>query len=128
MIGAFQQVFDPDKVERDLTFLMECFAEVLTEIGEADLAQALPWLPSAHLLADDVAPERLAQAYTIAFTLLSMVEQNATVQYRRTMEAEHGLAVIRSLWGQSLQEVRERGLSPAQIATMLPQLQIENIS
>jgi phosphoenolpyruvate carboxylase len=127
MIGAFQQVVDPDKVERDLTFFMECFAEVLTEIGEADLAQALPWLPSAHPSANNVAPERLAQAYTIAFTLLSMVEQNAAVQYRRTMEAEHGLAAIRSLWGQSLQEVHERGLPPAQIAAMLPQLQVEPV-
>ena len=31
------------KVERDLSFLLGCFVEVLTENGETELAARLPW-------------------------------------------------------------------------------------
>lgn len=120
-------VVDPDKVERDLKFLIACFREVLTEAGEHTLAQALPWQAQPVPPALSVEPERLAQAYTIAFHLLSMVEQNAAVQERRAADATLGLTATRALWAQCLQEVREHGLSEQQIAESLASIQVEPV-
>ncbi len=117
---------DPAKVDRDLKFIMQCFREVLTEVGERDLAAVLPW-QSAQLLPTDSPPERLAQAYTIAFQLLGMVEQNAAVQQRRVIETARGLAVNTGLFGQSLMQIKERGITDAEVAAALPRLRIEPV-
>jgi phosphoenolpyruvate carboxylase len=120
-------VVDPNKIEHDLAFLIACFREVLEDVGEHDLAQALPWQAQDGLAAAHIEPERLSQAYTIAFTLLSMVEQNAAVQERRAMDAQQGLSATRALWAQCLQELGERGLSEQQIADALPHIQVEPV-
>src|SRR6185295_6168202 len=69
--------------------------------------------------------ERVSQAYAIAFHLLGMVEQNASIQRQRLAEAEHGLTAMQALWGQCLQQVLERGVDPHQIAEALPQIHLE---
>ncbi|NJP07466.1 MAG: phosphoenolpyruvate carboxylase [Chloroflexaceae bacterium] len=120
-------VVDPHKIERDLTFLMTCFREVLEDIGETTLAQALPWQPQPVASASEIEPEHLAQAYTIAFTLLSMVEQNAAVQERRAADAQQGLRVTRALWAECLHDLLDRGLSQQQIADALGQIQVEPV-
>lgn len=125
MILSSILTIDPDKVERDLSFLMQCFREVLEEAGEHALARSLPW-QGADVPPLDVLPsERLSQAYSIAFQLLSMVEQNAAVQHQRTSEAEHGLTAMQALWGQCLQQLTERQISDRQIAAALPHIRVE---
>src|SRR5258708_7665473 len=106
---------DPAKVDRDLQFLMRCFREVLAESGERALAAHLPWGDVEQAFPDTLAPERLPQAYSIAFQLLGMVEQNAAVQQQRLTEAKHGLDAMQALWGQCLQQVLDRGLTADQI-------------
>lgn len=115
---------DPEKLEGDLSFLMTCFREVLEESGEAALASQLPWSDAADGCSD-VPPERLSQAYSIAFHLLSMVEQNAAVQRQRATEAVDGLASTQALWGQCLQQLIAAGLSPAAIAAALPRMRLD---
>lgn len=127
MILSSVLTVDPDKVDRDLRFLIQCFREVLVEIGEHDLANTLPWQQPEPPPVAGPLPERLAQAYTIAFQLLSMVEQNAAVQFRRSVEATHGLAYNTGLFGQGLQHLKERGITGPQIAAALPQLRVEPV-
>lgn len=123
MIISSALTVDPAKVDRDLDFLMSCFREVLEEAGEQDLVRHLPWGGTAATTAPMT--ERFAQAYSIVFQLLSMVEQNAAVQHRRAVETKNGLTAIPALWGQSLQQVHERGLTDWQIAEALHQMQVE---
>lgn len=120
-------VLDPAKVERDLAFLITCFREVLEEIGEHTLAQVLPWQTQPVEPTTPVEPERLAQAYTIAFYLLSMVEQNAAVQERRAADAAHGLKATRALWAQCLHELQQHGLENEQIAEALGRIRVEPV-
>lgn len=128
MIVSSILIADPAKVDHDLAFLMQCFREVLEDAGEHELARHLPWQGSVHpLTTTEVSTERLVQAYTIAFNLLSMVEQNASVQHRRAAEAERGLTSIRALWGQCLDELREHGLTDTQIAETLDRMQVEPV-
>ncbi len=123
MIITSPLTVDPAKIDRDLDYVLTCFQEVLVEAGEEDLIQHLPWRGRSPGAAPMT--RRLAQAYSIAFQLLNMVEQNAVVQYRRAIETNNGLTAVSGLWGQSLQELHTRGLTAQQIAEALPQMHVE---
>src|SRR5262252_493678 len=115
---------DPAKVERDLDFLMGCLREVLDEAGQTTRAGQLPWTGASEPSVD-LSSERLAQAYSIAFHLLSMVEQNAARQHQRANEAEHGLTSTQALWGHCLRQLEESGIDAHRIADALPRMSVD---
>jgi phosphoenolpyruvate carboxylase len=117
-----------ERVERDLMWLMDCFAEVLVDCGAGNLAAQLHWRASEHdPHRPPVAAGRYAQACSIAFNLLNMVEENAAAQGRREREERYGPEYERGLWGQVLDDVRETGISDAQVAAMLPDIAVEPV-
>ncbi|HUK33471.1 MAG TPA: phosphoenolpyruvate carboxylase, partial [Vicinamibacterales bacterium] len=116
---------DQQKVEQDLAFLMACFREVLEEAGERELATCLPWTDGACAPSASLPRDRLLQAYSVAFHLLSMVEQNAAIQQQRQAESRDGLAAMQALWGQCLRHMLDAGITPAQIATALPDMRVD---
>ena len=116
---------DAEKVERDLAYLMDCFREVLEEAGEQALAASLPWSARECVAPDGVARERLLQAYSIAFHLLSMAEQNAAIQQQRDTEARNGLASMQALWGQCLRQLLDAGITAGEIAASIPSMHVE---
>ena len=112
------------KIQDDLDFLIKCFREVLEDLGQADLACALPW--------DDVpaptqTPPRLGQAFSVAFQLLNLVEENAAEQTRRKREREEGMSAERGLWGEALEKLKGDGFSSSDIARTLPQVRVEPV-
>lgn len=110
----------------ELQFVMGCFREVLRESGEAELARAIPWSAGEMPVAPvDLPPERLVQALSIAFQLLSMVEQRAAIQYRRNVETHQGLAALPALWGDTFRQLQARGVAAPEIAAALPHLRTE---
>lgn len=116
------------KIDRDLRFLMTCFRDVLEELGERELAGSLPWLePGPRPRRRRAAPERLQQAYSIAFQILNLVEENAAAQTRRLRESEHGLAGESGLWGQALRRLRDAGASPAAIRRAVARTRVEPV-
>ena len=116
-----------EKIHRDLQFIIDCFQEVLEELGENQLAEQLPWSDDKSSSKKVKQPRRTAQAYSIAFQLLSMVEENAAVQLRRESEREGNLAEISGLWQQNLKRLSERGLSDEQIAETLKDVRVEPV-
>ncbi len=68
---------------------------------------------------------RLTQAYSIAFQLLSMAEQNASVQFRREIESTQGIDAVPALWGESLKRLLEQGCTAEEIAASLHKMQVE---
>jgi phosphoenolpyruvate carboxylase len=115
-----------DKIHRDLQFLIACFSEVLTELGQPELAQSLPWLheetaPGAAF------PERLGQAYALSFQLLNMIEENAAAMTRRARERNDGLESEQGLWGYVLHRLQEKGVSAEQIAQVLQTERVEPV-
>jgi phosphoenolpyruvate carboxylase len=116
-----------EKIHRDLEFIMGCFQEVLEELEERELAQRLPWregLPSSTGLHQ---PQRTAQAYSIGFQLLNMVEENASIQMRRVIEVHGNLAQVSGLWEQNLDRLKKLGLTDEQIARELPKIRVEHV-
>jgi phosphoenolpyruvate carboxylase len=116
---------DVEKLSRDWRWVLGCLREVILQSGEQEIAKLLP-LPGEPI---DLAPPRdsvrLTQAYSIAFQLLSMAEQNASAQFRSEVEARDGLASVPALWGESLKRLIDQGWTAEEIARELPSIQVE---
>ncbi len=107
-------------------WILECLRDVLNESGEQELARSLPTSDSIPEVASGLGDSvHLTQAYSIAFQLLGMAEQNAADQFRKTVEHKSGMAALPALWGDCLKQLKEQGLSAAEIASRLPQMQVE---
>src|SRR5258708_22229948 len=94
-----------EKIHEDLSFLMHCFRAVLEELGEEDLAKRLPWI--SHVTISDRPNPRLSQAYSVAFQLLNMVEENVAAQVRRLRGSGFGPAREAGPLGYHLQELQK---------------------
>lgn len=115
------------KIDADLNYLMECLKEVLCELGEDKAAAFLPWQKDGGTHDINEPPPRIEQAYSIAFQLLNMVEENASTQTRRLREIEHGLADEPGLWGQQLKKLKDAGFSATDILAVLPEVRVESV-
>jgi phosphoenolpyruvate carboxylase len=114
-----------EKIHEDLSFLMHCFGEVLEELGEQDLAKRLPWISDVTI--SDQPNPRLSQAYSVAFQLLNMVEENVAAQVRRSRESDLGLASEPGLWAYQLEKLKKAGFSESEIARRLPSIRVEPV-
>jgi phosphoenolpyruvate carboxylase len=127
MITTTSNIIDFDKAERDFNFLLECFQEVLCDLGEKKLADHLPWRHSSLSLERYPDTERAVQAFSIFFQLLNMAEENSSAQNRRALEADKGLWHLTGLWGRTLQRFRERAIPEAEICHLLPEVAIDAV-
>jgi phosphoenolpyruvate carboxylase len=120
------------KIDSDLSFLMRCFQEVLTDLGQGELAQVLPWIedvPAASKGSRELLqlPPRTGQAYALAFQLLNMIEENTSAQVRRAREASAGTGAEDGLWGEAIQKLRDSGLSAEEMACSLGRVHVEPV-
>ena len=111
-----------EKISNDLDFLMGCLEEVLRELGENAVADRLPWVGSK-----ETGCEGFEQATSIAFQLLNMVEENTAARTRHLREIESGGEAEPGLWRSRFAELSESGMSPSEIAALLPTLCIEPV-
>lgn len=117
-----------NKIDSDLAFVIQCFKEVLIELGEDALAARLPWANgplSTEIPAESVSVERELQALSVAFHLLNLVEENAAAQARRARELQLGLLHEPGTWGQNLRQLRELGIPEDEIAATLKKVHVE---
>lgn len=112
------------KIRDDLSYLQDCFIEMLRKTGEVDVANILSGNKSPKSLDN---PEKLSKAFTLTFQFMTIVEENAAVQLRRKLEDEHGLTRISGLWGRTLNDLKMAGFSGDQIAEKLPDISIEPV-
>lgn len=120
--------FALDKIENDLTFLMACFDDVLTSIGEPDRARRLRFVREAGDPGDlRVRDARDAAALSLAFQALNLVEENASAQSRRLRETTEGLAREPGLWGQNLRQLVASGATGREIADLLREVRVEPV-
>ncbi|NTU98300.1 MAG: phosphoenolpyruvate carboxylase, partial [Chlorobiaceae bacterium] len=127
MITTTISSVDFEKTDRDFAFLLQCFREVLHDLGEHELACHLPLNGSAMPLHEYPSAERAIQAFCIFFQLLNMAEENSAAQNRRALEAEKGLPHLNGLWGRTLKRLGELGIAEETIAAMLPSISVEAV-
>ncbi len=97
------------KIDADLEFLVQCFREVLIELGEEALTNLLP--PTPREKSPAPLPPRASQALSIVFQLLNLVEENAAQQAMRTRENAYGPGAESGLWGRELSALRKERIS-----------------
>ena len=127
MITTTSSIIDFEKAERDFIFLLQCFQEVLRDLGEHKLADHLPWQNAGMPLENYPNTERALQAFSIFVQLLNMAEENAAAQNRRLLEAENGLSHLTGLWGKTLMRFKELGIPESTICSMLPEVSINAV-
>ncbi len=117
-----------NKMDEDLKFLMECFGEVLVDLGHQDMAELLPWvgkpLPNAE---GGNLPPQIGLAYSVAFQLLNMVEENAAASMRDLREKSEGLEAEQGLWGRELKRLKAAGFTAEQIAETMKTVRVEPV-
>jgi phosphoenolpyruvate carboxylase len=114
------------KVESDLHFLMNCFRDVLLELGSKDIADALPWIGKQQSASSRQKnpPPRLGQAYAISFQLLNMVEENAAAQMRRQRAMPETYRPESGLWTENLRKAKSSGRSEKELVDLIRQSRI----
>ena len=127
MITTASTIIDFEKAERDFLFLLQCFQEVLRDLGEHVLAEHLPWQNASMPLENYPNSERALQAFSIFFQLLNMAEENSAAQNRRALEAENGLSHLTGLWGKALLRFRTHGIPETTICSLLPEVTVEAV-
>lgn len=109
----------------NFSFLLDCFIEILLELGEQDLAESIKIkdpLNQNHELS-----EKGIQVYSILFQLMNMVEENTSIQKRRKLESEGELKTIPGLWLNVLEHLKNSNISSEQISDKLSSLHIEPV-
>ena len=114
-----------DTMSAQMDFLVDCFGQVLEELGEPELATHLREpKATAH---DQARPDRMAQVDSIWFQLLNMVEESASEHVRRKRAGARGATAEAGLWPAVLESLKAAGLSQEQIAGALPHVRVEPV-
>lgn len=115
------------QIDCDRRWLTGILADVLTDLGDGDLAQ---WLPGRGPLPDDQItppPPRLGLAYAVAFQLLNLIEETAAADMRRLREDSEGAGAERGLWTDQLAECRRLGATAADLAATVRDVEVEPV-
>ncbi len=116
------------KIDRDYALLLDCLREVFEELGEDDIARVIAGIAAGPGGLNGVAwPERGAQAVSIAFQLLNMVEENAANQIMRAREAEFGLLSEAGMWGSCFQSLKNAGFKEPEILDQIEKASVEPV-
>jgi len=114
-----------EKVQKDFRYLLERLSVVLNRTGDQDVTRYLNF-EDAESLPDP--PEELkpkvAQALSLYFQLLNLVEENAAAQYRREKDSEQDREPIRGSWKETLEMGRKHGLSPEQVRELMRSMEV----
>jgi len=114
------------RVERDLAWMMGIFQELLEELGEKDVGEALPWVHGAKHL-PPIQEGRITRAYAIAFGLLNLAEEVAAAAMRQLNEAINGPQHEPGSWAQALCRLKGSGETAEHLAATLPTLRVEPV-
>lgn len=115
---------DPEKIRRDLDYLLQRFREALASVGAHEAERCLE-TPDDPQALDALGTAALSQALSILFHLRTVAEENAAAQFRREVERRDGLCSVPALFARSLQELRRSGLSATGTAALLARTRVE---
>jgi len=114
------------KIDDAFGFLLGCFGEMLSEVGEDELGHVLRWVGQDPSEGEGtVARDRELQTLSIAFQLLNLAEEAAAVHARRHNEETAGPLGEPGLWGQNFRRLLDSGMDEDQLLALLKALHVE---
>lgn len=115
-----------DKIAQDMSMLTECYTEVLKDLGEQELVELLESgiSETSQIENSSTLEEKHIQVLSIYLQLMNLVEENASVQFRRQLVDKDGLEGVRGSWGETFKRLESRGLSEAEIADVLTKVSV----
>lgn len=86
---------------------------MLTRIGETKLIPLIHYNQKhySEIEDDTIAIDKVIQALSIYFQLMTLVEENGATQYRRKMENQEHITSIRGSWAEAFKIWKEAGVS-----------------
>ena len=115
------------KVEKDLSWLMGAFQELLSELGEEKIEKALPFRHAASGELPPIEKGKVTRAYSIAFGLLNVAEEATAAAMRGMNEAINGPAHEPGSWAQALRLMKAEGVDADTLEADLPTLRVEPV-
>lgn len=99
------------KITNDREFLIGCYTDMLTRIHETDLIPLVTRANQSVNADPSLLPgEKVIQALSIYFQLMTMVEENAATQFRRKMEDPDSQTPVRGSWSEAFRIWKEAGV------------------
>jgi phosphoenolpyruvate carboxylase len=111
----------------DLEFLLNCFAEVLEENGEPELAARIPWISKEEPSFENGNLKKMFHLYSISFQLLNISEVNGAVQNRRRKQEAEGLESVNGLWANIFRDLKNRGATEDMILETFSHVEAEPV-
>jgi len=115
------------KVEKDLSWLMGAFQELLAELGEEKIEKALPFRLGASGDLPPIEKGKVTRAYSIAFGLLNVAEEATAAAMRGMNEVINGPAHEPGSWAQALRLMKAEGVDADTLEADLPTLRVEPV-
>ena len=117
------------QIDQDIRWLADSLAEVLSGLGEADLARWIPWTSQGDPAVADSGepPARLGLALAMAFQLLNTVEERVSETLRERREESGSPEAERGLWADQLVELVRAGGTPDSILEALRRVEVEPV-
>ncbi|MEO5367523.1 MAG: phosphoenolpyruvate carboxylase [Magnetococcus sp. WYHC-3] len=117
----------PVRGSRSPSFLVDCFRELLEEVGESEVARHLPLVGSPEIPLPAPWTPKLTQAFSIVFQLQGMAEENAAMQQRRAARDQGAAHEVPGCWEYQFQRLLSRGMSPDDIRRAVAQVRVEPV-
>jgi phosphoenolpyruvate carboxylase len=115
------------KWDQDFRFLVGCFQACLTRIREGELARLVEQAFSVPPEEGARLPARGAEALSMAFQLLNMVEENTVNQVRRLRETAGGPASEPGAWPSQLRLLREASFTDADVRRAMRSIHVQPV-
>lgn len=98
------------KIVNDRNFIIDCYIAMLARINEPEVIElissnAVPVIDNPRLSSD-----KIVQALSIYFQLMTLVEENAAAQYRRKLETEESIDSNRGSWAEAIAQWKAQGV------------------
>ena len=119
------------KIHLDFGQVLQSFSEVLQGQGEHELADIVLELTKVdsykELSLSELNTEKMIQAMSMVFQLMNLIEENASVQFRRNMEKHAGPQSIRGSWKETFEKLKVLGLHEDQILESLSHIEVKPV-
>ncbi|MFN8432321.1 MAG: phosphoenolpyruvate carboxylase [Spirosomataceae bacterium] len=100
------------KISDDRRFIIDCYIEMLSRINENEVIDLVNYsINNVKSDIEELPNGKTIQALSIYFQLITLVEENAAMQYRRKLEDEDKIVTIRGSWAETLNKWKNANLS-----------------